>query len=214
MVSVGTEHMTGCRLLESHCSGPGRGAALTGVWLPSLRSSLWPSLVFLLLGEKEAMEGLSGRGLVMSRCSCGRALLGNLAWMPLEEELELAAPLMVGTTAPREGDPIHEEGSGTTGDEGLLREELRRLEVSDPEIRLVSEPAGTSLSSFTFRLSLMDTERDILAMELVVGLMYDLGLDLVGVGQSLGKVDVGLERGTLGSVRRSVDGGARSQGWG
>lgn len=156
------------------------------------------------------MDGLSGRGLVMSRCSCGRALLGNLAWMPLEE-LGLAAPLMVGTTAPREGDPIHEGGSGTTGDEGLLREKLRRLLDSDPEPRWVSEPAVTSLGSFTFKLSLMDTERDILALELVVGLMYERGLDLVGVGQSLGWVAVMLERGSLGSVWRSVDGGARSQ---
>lgn len=194
-------------LLESDCSGPGRGGTLTGVLLPT---SLWPSLVILLLGEKEAMEGLSGRGFVMSRCSCGRPLLGNLAWMPLEEEFGVEAPLMVGITAPRGGEPINEEGSGTTGDEALLREELRRLEVSDTEPRWVSEPTGTSLSSLTFRLSPMDTERDILAMELVVGLMYERGLDLVGVGQSLGWVDVGLERGTPGSVWHSVDGGARS----
>lgn len=117
---------------------------------------------------------------------------------------------MVGITAPRGGELINEEGSGTTGDEGLLREALRRLEVSDPEPRLVSDPAGASLSSLTFRLSPMDMERDIFALELVVGHMYERGLDLVGVGQSLGWVDVGLERGTLGSVRCSVDGGARS----
>lgn len=156
------------------------------------------------------MESLSGRGLVMSRCSCGRVLPGDLAWMPLEEELGVEAPLMVGITAPREGEPINEEGSGTTGDEGLLREALRRLEVSDPEPWLVSKPAGASLSSLMFRLSPMDMERDIFALELVVGLMYERGLDLVGVGQSLGWVDVGLERGTVGSVRRNVDGRARS----
>lgn len=119
---------------------------------------------------------------------------------------------MVGITAPRGGEPINEEGSGTTGDEGLLREALRRLEASEP--RWVSKPAGTSVSSLTFRPSPMDMDRDILAMELVVGLMYERGLDLVGVGQSLGWADVGLERGTLGSVRRTVDGGTRSQCWG
>lgn len=118
---------------------------------------------------------------------------------------------MVGITAPRGGEPINEEGSGTTGDEGL-RKALRRLEVSEP--RWVSKYADASLSSFTFRLSPMDMERDIFAIELVVGLMYERGLDLVGVGQSLGWADVGLERGTLGSVRRTVDGGARSQCWG
>lgn len=144
------------------------------------------------------MEGLSGRGLVMSRCSCGRALLANLAWVPLEVE----APLMVGTTAARWGEPIQEEGSGTTGDEGLLREALRRLEVS--------EPVDTSLSSLTFKPSPMDMERDILAIELVVGLMYERGLDLVGVGQSLGWEDVGLARGMLESVECTVDGAACS----
>lgn len=117
-------------LLEWHCSGPGKGGALSGVLLS--RSSLWPSLVTLLLGEKEAREGLSGRGLVMSRCSCGRVLLGNLAWMPLEELL-VVAPFMVGITIPRTGEPKHNEGSGTTGEEGLLQDELRELEASDPE---------------------------------------------------------------------------------
>lgn len=99
----------------------------------------------------------------MSRFNCGRVLLGNLAWMPFEEELGAEAPLMVGITTPRGGEPINEEGSGTTGDEGLLREALRRLEVS--------EPADNSLSSLTFRLSPIDMERDIFAIELVVGLM-------------------------------------------
>lgn len=207
-VSVSTEHVTDCMLLEGECSGPGRGGTFTGILVPG--SSFWPSLVILPLGEKEAMEGLSGRGLVMSRCICGRVMIGNLAWMLLEEELRAEAPLMVGRTAPRGGEPINEAGSGTTGDEGLLREAMRRLAASDPKPRWVSEPVGTSPSSLTFRLSPMDIERDILAMELVVGLMYERGLDLVGVGQSLGWVAVGLERGTLGTVRRGVDTGVRS----
>lgn len=109
---------------------------------------------------------------------------------------------MVGTTAARWGEPIQEEGSGTTGDEGLLREALRRLDVS--------EPVDTSLSSLTFKPSPMDMERDILAIELVVGLMYERGLDLVGVGQSLGWEDVGLERGMLASVECTMDGAACS----
>lgn len=67
----------------------------------------------------------------------------------------------------------------------------------------------SSPSSTTFKLSPMETEREILAMELVVGLMYERDLDLVGVVMSLGRVVVGLVSETEGRERRGL-----SEVWG
>lgn len=77
------------------------------------RKAVGSSLVALLEdlppGEKEETEGLSGRGLEMSRWSCGRAEPDSLACRVLEDEdadapgeeaeEDAEPPLRVGTTA-------------------------------------------------------------------------------------------------------------------
>lgn len=114
----------------------------------------------------------------MSIWSRGRALPVSLTWRPLEEEFPVEPALSVGTTAawgvkgPGNGDvEVLKEDTWVTGVVGLLWEELRGLEQSEPEPRRGSEDPVSSPSSTTFKLSPMETEREILAMELVVGLM-------------------------------------------
>lgn len=113
----------------------------------------------------------------MSIWSSGRALPVSLTWRPLEEEFAVEPALSVGMTAawgmegPGNGDAeVLEDETWATGVVGLLWEVLRGLEVSELEPRRRSEDPVSS-SSTTFKLSPMETERDILAIELVVGLM-------------------------------------------
>lgn len=144
-----------------------------------------------MLGDREDREGLSGRGLGMSMWSRGRALPVSLAWRVFEKGLSLEPALSVGATAAcGNGDAgVLGEETVATGVVGLLRVKSRRG----------SEDPGSS-NSTTFRLSPMDTERDIFAMELVVGLMYERDLGLVGVVMSRVRV----VRGTVGRERRGV----------
>lgn len=151
--------VTGC---TTHASWSG----VVGVLLGN-PFSFCTNLGLLLLGEREDREGLSGRGLGMSMWSRGRALPVSLAWRLLEKELSLEPALSVGETAawgvhgPGNGDvDVLGDETMATGVVGLLRVKSRRG----------SDDPGSS-GSTTFRLSPMDTERDILAMELVVGLM-------------------------------------------
>lgn len=146
----------------------------------------------VLLGVKTAREGLSGRGLEMSRLSWGRVLHISLACRLLVVGLglELLGELVmrVGITAAwgmakpnargEEEDKVEE--TTATGVDGLV---LRLWELWEEQLRLLVgaldvsklDPLRDSVdpdsSSATFRLSPMDMERDILAMELVVGLM-------------------------------------------
>lgn len=131
----------------------------------------------LPLGEKEATEGLSGRGLEMSRFSWGlRELPESLPWRPLlveppgEEAFRVGMTAAWGVTTP-EGDDAEPEGDRTTGAVVLVADDPLLVD-SEPDPRRFSEvELVSSPDSPTLRHSPMDMERDILAMELVVGLM-------------------------------------------
>ncbi len=142
-----------------------------------LDDSFCTGLGVLLHGEREDNEGLSGRVLGTSIWSSGRALPVSLTWRPLEEEFPVEPALSVGMTAawgmegPGNGDAeVLVDETWATGVVGLLWDVLPGLEVSELEPRFMSEDPVSSSSS-TFKLSPMETERDILAIELVVGLM-------------------------------------------
>lgn len=113
----------------------------------------------------------------MSIWSSDRALPVSLTWRPLAEEFPVEPALSVGMTAawgmegPGNGDAeVLGDETWATGVVGLLWEVLPGLEVSELEPRCMSEDPVSSSSSI-FKLSPMETERDILAIELVVGLM-------------------------------------------
>lgn len=133
----------------------------------------------LPLGAEAAVEGLSGRGLGMSSVRCRREPLASLAWGPLGvgagalDELVLT----VGATAARGVVAPLEEAAAAGGASALLLGVGVGVSVSLPEppreldSALLQGLSRPSPGSPRFRLSPMDTERDILAMELVVGLM-------------------------------------------
>lgn len=114
----------------------------------------------------------------MSIWSRGRELPVSLTWRPLEEQFPVGPALNVGITAawgmkgPGKGDAkVLKEDTWLTGVVGLLWEELRGFEQSEPELLRWSEDPVSSPSSTTFKLSPIETEREILAIELVVGLI-------------------------------------------